>query len=126
MAVIFKQCIAFLLLVCVILQTFSQAVICVDFYANREYIARNLCVNRNKPAMHCNGHCQLCKRLVHEEGNKDKSSPERKITVSGQPLLAETAFGFIPLITATFLTHPSGRSDLRVIDRPGFCFHPPD
>lgn len=126
MAVIFKQCIAFLLLVSVIIHTFSQVVICVNFYANQEDIARTLCVNRDKPAMHCNGRCQLCKRLTNEESNKDKSSPERKITVTGQPLLAETAFGCIPPISATFLKHPFDRSDLRIIDRPGFCFHPPD
>lgn len=30
---------------------------------NKEYIANNLCENRNKPEMHCNGKCHLRKQI---------------------------------------------------------------
>jgi hypothetical protein len=50
----------------------------LDFYLNQDYIARNLCENRDKPQMHCNGKCHLAKKL-HEEDRKDQETPERKM-----------------------------------------------
>jgi len=35
----------------------------VWYGANREYIATNWCVNRDKPMLHCNGQCILAKKL---------------------------------------------------------------
>ncbi|MGO4291211.1 hypothetical protein [Chitinophaga sp. RAB17] len=49
----------------------------LDFYLNQEYIAANLCENRDKPAMHCNGKCHLSKKLK-EEDKRDQDNPERK------------------------------------------------
>ena len=36
----------------------------LDFEIRRDYIIANLCVNRNKPMMHCNGKCYLAKRIA--------------------------------------------------------------
>jgi hypothetical protein len=35
----------------------------VSFKINQDYIAKNLCENRAKPKMQCNGKCQLMKKL---------------------------------------------------------------
>jgi hypothetical protein len=35
----------------------------VDYALNKEYIAKNLCENRNKPKLNCNGKCHLMKQL---------------------------------------------------------------
>ena len=48
----------------------------LDFYLNQDYIAKNLCINRDKPKMHCNGKCHLKKKL-REEDKKEQESPER-------------------------------------------------
>lgn len=66
-----------LLLLIILLQTFSKAVIFVDFYANQDYIARNLCGNRDKPMLHCCGRCQLCKRLARQD-QQDKNDPGKR------------------------------------------------
>jgi hypothetical protein len=126
MATIFKKCIASLLLVSVLLQTLSQAVICVDFYANRDYIAKNLCENRDKPMLHCCGRCQLRKRL-HGEAEKNKDNPARKADGLTTPLFHEG----IALLSITppekiLASHIPSFSDRSVIDQPTFCFHPPD
>ncbi|MEY3956556.1 MAG: hypothetical protein RLZ73_1011 [Bacteroidota bacterium] len=34
---------------------------------NRDYIAENLCVNRDKPMLNCNGQCYLAKKLKAAE-----------------------------------------------------------
>ena len=43
-----------------------------DYEINKEYIAQNLCINKSKPKLHCNGKCQLMKKLAEEE---KQSSP---------------------------------------------------
>ena len=44
---------------------------------NRSYIAKNLCVNRDKPMMGCNGKCYLSKKLKEQE-KQDQQAPVSK------------------------------------------------
>lgn len=63
----------------ILLQTFNQFVIRAQFYANRDYIAKNLCVNKDKPQLHCEGQCCLKKRLAQEAKKQAPgSSSEQK------------------------------------------------
>jgi hypothetical protein len=47
------------------------------FYANQSYIAKNLCVNRDKPWMHCNGHCQLNNKLASDDKKESQNPLQR-------------------------------------------------
>ncbi|ELR71084.1 hypothetical protein C900_03048 [Fulvivirga imtechensis AK7] len=38
-------------------------VVYIDFKINQDYIARVLCINRDKPELNCNGHCILMQKL---------------------------------------------------------------
>lgn len=126
MVTIFKKGFTCLLLVSVILQTFSQAVICMDFYARRDYIARVLCENRDKPMMHCEGRCQLCKRLNNDR-QQDRNVPVRKTT---EPVLTLFHRNWQNMDLPAPAVSPNrfglAQSDPRVIDRSLFFFHPPD
>lgn len=57
----------------ILLQSFSKVVIWVDFELNREYISKNLCVQKAKKNNTCKGTCQLKKKL--EEDDKEEKSP---------------------------------------------------
>lgn len=72
----FKQIAVILLLAAFAAQTFNRAVIVFNYYTNTASFAKN-CENKNRPMLHCNGHCQLMKKLKQEE-NKDKQNPERR------------------------------------------------
>jgi hypothetical protein len=50
-----------------LLQIAGKWLILADYALNKEYIARTLCINKAKPAMHCNGKCHLRKQLQKEE-----------------------------------------------------------
>jgi hypothetical protein len=50
-----------------LLQSFSKWVIMADYEFNKEYISKNLCINKKRPKLHCNGKCQLMKKLAEEE-----------------------------------------------------------
>ena len=58
------------------MQTFNRAVIILNYYTNTAAYLQS-CENKAKPMLHCNGHCQLQKKLNQEE-NKDKQNPERR------------------------------------------------
>jgi hypothetical protein len=56
-----------LLCLLVLSQAFSKWLIVMEYALNKEYIAQNLCLNKARPRMHCNGKCQLMKKLTEEE-----------------------------------------------------------
>jgi hypothetical protein len=48
-------------------QTFSKWFVVLEYHLNKEFISQKLCVNKAKPKLHCNGKCQMMKRLAEEE-----------------------------------------------------------
>ena len=87
----FKQSIAILFLVAFTAQTFSKAVIVCTFYANQNYIAKNLCENRDKPKSFCVGKCQLKKKL-NKDTNEDKQNTERKSSKETEVMSSKSFF----------------------------------
>lgn len=58
------------------IQTFNKVVIVFNYYTHTAVFAKN-CENKAKPKLHCNGRCQMMKKLKQEE-NKDRQNPERR------------------------------------------------
>jgi len=70
----------FILVICI--QSFASWIIIAEYAINKDYITRNLCVNKERPKLHCNGKCQLAKKLASEENqNSSDSSNHAKISV---------------------------------------------
>lgn len=68
--------VAILLVVAFFAQTFSKGLIVANYFTNTQAYAKN-CINKAKPKMHCNGKCQMMRKLKQEE-NKDSQNPDRK------------------------------------------------
>jgi hypothetical protein len=68
-------------------QTFQQGFIMLDYYTNTKAFAKN-CENIARPQLHCNGKCQMMKKLK-EEQNKDQQSSERKGETRGEAFCFE-------------------------------------
>jgi hypothetical protein len=120
-----KKLIAAVFLIAFVAQTFSKAVIIIDFYTNQKSIAEKFCVNKGKPEMHCCGKCQLCKRLKQED-SKDKQSPERKNDGKDEVLSSKSFFATCNQIRFFTLTidYPSYTAR-NPVDRSFSIFHPP-
>jgi hypothetical protein len=86
-----KKITLLLMLVAVVLQSFSTLLAVVSFELNRSYIAESLCVNRNRPELNCNGQCVLMKNLKAKIRHADE---QEKQTL--QQLLDETLTLFYP------------------------------
>ena len=119
-----KQCTAILLLLAFMASTFSKAVIVADFYANQDYIAKNLCENRGNPMLHCCGRCKLKKRLARED-NQDQNNPERRAE-NKEVLFVEGAEVSLkaPFVLAVIVPYGAfvGRGP---VDQPDNIDHPP-
>lgn len=57
----------------------------VEYAVNYKYISEVLCINKNKPEIHCKGTCYLSKELA--KVNDSETSPFNKVKSSGQKIL---------------------------------------
>ncbi len=62
-----KYFISILLVSSFLFQNISKLIIVINFQINREYIVKNLCVNRDKPKSCCAGKCELKKQLAEDD-----------------------------------------------------------
>lgn len=124
--IMLKQITVLILLTAFAAQTFNRAVIVVDYYANTAAYAKN-CINKARPAMHCNGKCQMMKKIQEEE-KKDQENAERKDAGKNNKLSCSYSF------PTTLQSPPSTVLPVVIIsrNRVGYCmdrsldiFHPP-
>jgi hypothetical protein len=54
---------AYLLTALMLLQTFSQELVVLDYQVHKARITQLFCVNKARPQLHCNGKCHLAKKL---------------------------------------------------------------
>ncbi|HMU47272.1 MAG TPA: hypothetical protein PKC72_12950 [Chitinophagaceae bacterium] len=121
-----KQILAFLLLVAFATQTFDRAFFIFDYLLETKSYAKN-CENKAKPQLHCNGKCQLMKKLKAEE-NRDKSNPERKAENRNEITLSSRSFFTTELIPSTDIfcaTVLFIREEKDIVDISYSIFHPP-
>ncbi len=64
--------ISVVLLLSMLLANFSGLWVFLGFEVNQRYIVRELCENRNKPELHCNGKCYLMKKLKQAQEKEQK------------------------------------------------------
>jgi hypothetical protein len=69
-----KSIFAYLLAALVLLQTFSRELLVVDFTLHQATITARFCVNKARPALHCDGKCYFAKKLKQQEERENKSA----------------------------------------------------
>lgn len=117
-----KRGFAILILAALAAQSFSQLGIVAYYRLNRAYIAKYLCINRDKPMMHCNGKCYLARQLRENEQREHQGNVEVKADIA---LFCSTSQDFLfpslpakPIVLSRYC--PGDYS------RPFFSiFHPP-
>lgn len=106
-------------------QTFSKTFVVADYFLNTASYAKN-CENKARPAMHCNGKCQMMKKMKQQE-NSDKQNPERKYDNKSNPLsskswFANSLFRYVDGAQTVYPEFNCGKTETR----PRLFFHPPD
>ncbi|MGK9124447.1 hypothetical protein M1D52_10010 [Olivibacter sp. SA151] len=74
----FRKTFVYLLLLSLVFQCLGSLGLLTWFIVNREYITNELCENKERPMMHCNGQCVLMKKLK-KWGEAESQDSERYI-----------------------------------------------
>jgi hypothetical protein len=71
----------------------------IEFALHQQEIAANLCENKNKPELHCNGHCYLLRQIRATQKAATPALPSAEKTASEilLHLRVETAQGSTPV-----------------------------
>lgn len=101
----YKYPVTILLILLVAAQSFSKWCLIAEFQVNRDFIARNLCVNRLNPISCCKGTCFLNKKLADDEDKQQapvKGGQQEEVLLQvhrPENLLPE------PVVTAVSVMH---------------------
>lgn len=101
-----KFILVLLMVVLLLTQTFSKCLVVIGYTINKEYVARNLCVNKAKPKMHCNGKCQMMKRLAEEEKQNSQDNTNNTTKIKIQELVFSDEMNNPTLPSLTYTTVP--------------------
>lgn len=104
-------------------QCFNQAVTVAAFYGNRAAYAKK-CINKYRPQLHCNGQCQLMKKLRVQE-KQDQQTPERKLENKANVFSAKNFYEINIAAISTNLIHNTEYLKGTCINVSYPSFHPP-
>ena len=88
-----KCFLSILLALAVLSQTMINVGIEVYYQLNKQYISQQLCINKNQPQLHCNGHCYLVKQLKAVE-HRERQSQSGILKGANEIMTEGPAFAF--------------------------------
>jgi hypothetical protein len=119
----FKNIIVIPLIIAFAAQTFSGVFIKLGYYINPDAFAK-YCVNKARPKLHCNGKCQLMKKMKEEE-KKEQENQERKLDYKITVLSSKSFFCNITLSKIIIDKVNPFTITRSTVDRSLSIFHPP-
>ena len=86
---------------------------------------KKACVNKTKPMMHCNGKCQMLKKLKKQEGDNGANTPAPKFNQIEVVLSSKSFFPSLNVISTNNITSFYTCNDDFSSNYLGSIFHPP-
>ncbi len=105
-------------------QTFNQGFYHLGYLINKADYEKN-CVNKARPMLHCNGKCQLMKKIAEEEKKQRRDAPELKLAKS-EVISSRSSF-LLGIDNLDFANRPFYPvfNNRTTVDMPARVFHPP-
>jgi len=118
-----RRILAYFLILATLVANSSQLFVYAGFGLNQNYIVSRLCVNRDKPQLHCNGKCYLLRKLKQAEEKEKNRERENQRGFFQQAVVVEG----LQLNTCTFDIVPSYRfeSSFHLPQHSSDIFQPP-
>jgi hypothetical protein len=116
-----------ILMLLLLAQAFSKWMVVAEYKINKDFIAKNLCFNKARPKLRCNGKCQMMKRLAEEEKQNSRDNTNSTANVSTNEVLFcddvnKPTFPLLTYIINAYNEYPFFARP----DSPGSAiFHPP-
>jgi hypothetical protein len=106
-------------------QTFNQSWYYLGYIIEKKaYMSR--CINKSHPEMHCDGKCQLMKKIQEQERKEQGQAPKMKMA-SKLEVLSSKSF-FLSSLEIPVQNKKNNFSDLVIgtpVDKSSSIFHPP-
>ena len=119
-----KYAFVILLLTALFAQSFSRSILLADYLVNIE-VYKKKCINKAKPMLHCNGKCQMLKKLKRQNTGAASDAPVPPFSQFEVVLSSKSYFPNIEFIVfCTKRTYNSFNSSFFSNYR-GTIFHPP-
>ncbi len=83
-----KNILVYFMAVLVCLPLFSKVTVVLAWKINQKYIIENLCVNKTKPVLKCNGKCHLMSKLNDTKEDNNAPMPEKSKELKLQPFIS--------------------------------------
>jgi hypothetical protein len=99
----------------------------LDYIVNYDYIAKELCENKAKPEMHCNGKCHLMKELAKAAEEQKQQSGKKSAQQESEVLFCQVLndFSFSQPILIPIIKNETAYSNLYSHNTAVSFFHPP-
>ncbi|MCO6175474.1 hypothetical protein NHF50_10505 [Flavobacterium sp. NRK F10] len=101
----------------------------LDYVVNYDYIKNELCVNKDKPQLHCNGKCHLAKELgkASEQGKPQSNDKKENYHLESEILFYQNlrTFQFLAFIKTSLKEDNFYYSDTYQFTFSDKAFHPP-
>ena len=94
-----KNSLVILLLAAFLTQSFSRSLVIEDYMINLDAY-KKACENKAKPMLHCNGKCQMFKKIKKQEGDNGANATAPKFN---QPDIVLSSKSFFPTIEHAIL-----------------------
>ena len=116
-----------ILMLLVLAQAFSKWLVVAEYKMNRDFIAKNLCENKTRPKLRCNGKCQMMKRLAEEEKQNSTNNTNNSSRVSTNEVLFcdEINKPTFPLLTYIVRSYNEDPFRCKPNSPVSSVFHPP-
>ena len=75
----------------------------MEYAANYDYIIENLCENKDKPMLNCNGKCYLAKMLAEESDKEDSNPFNNELSKYQIPIISWTSEEDISLLLFNYI-----------------------
>ena len=95
-----------------------------DYLVNLEAY-KKACVNKSKPMMHCNGKCQMLKKMKKQEGDNETNAPMPKFNQLEVVLSSKSFFPSIQILSITRSSSFYAYNEDFSSNYLGAIFHPP-
>jgi hypothetical protein len=119
-----KRAFAIFFLIVFVFQSTSTVWILASFYAQRDYISKNLCINRFDAIPVCKGQCYLNKQLKENE-KKEQNLPDLKQKEIQLFCQNDFSFEFEKAIIQDRLNEPIHKENFLSSEFLFSFFHPP-
>ncbi|HVM88996.1 MAG TPA: hypothetical protein VMT76_12475 [Puia sp.] len=120
-----RKIFAFTIIVAMLYQAFNNSFLLADYYLNMASYLKN-CENKARPKMHCNGKCQVMKK-IREQEKKDQENAESKGGNKYEVFSSKSFFATVHILSS--VRRPSTIPHHYLCSKPSVLitdiFHPP-